>query len=149
MIVAFQEGKKILTDKSDFGASASFIIWSLLIIGLIIVAWIILRKFTKGTHGFFSPGVINILARRKLSPSHEIYLVEIGPRLLLIGLTRDKLETLSEFANVDEVSSIKSRFASKGFQEVLKNEKGEKEEDSTLKIKEQLKQIQSTVSSWQ
>ncbi len=149
VLLAYQSSKRILTDTPDLGGSTSFILWSLVVLGLIIGSFILLKKFIKGTHGFFPPGVINVLARRRLSSAHEIYLVEVGPKILLIGLTRDRLNTLGEFVTPEDVSSIRTKFSGKVFQETLKAEVGEKHEDGSLdKIKDQIKSMQDTVSSW-
>jgi hypothetical protein len=54
-------------------------------------------------------GVIEVLARRSFSGRAGLCLVRIGDGLVLLGLTPNRIEALTEIRDPDEVSRILSR----------------------------------------
>jgi flagellar biosynthetic protein FliO len=56
-----------------------------------------------------SGGVVEILGRNHLSPKQSLALVRIGRRLLLVGITPERLSTLCEIDEPQEVADLLGR----------------------------------------
>ncbi len=52
------------------------------------------------------PGALEVLARSSLSPRHAICLVRVGPRLVLIGVSPDRLTALDVLADADIAARV-------------------------------------------
>jgi len=51
-------------------------------------------------------GPLDVLARRSLSAKHQLYLVRMGDRLLLLGGAGDALRTLAEVTDEEEAAAL-------------------------------------------
>lgn len=85
----------------------SFLVASFAVVGLLGGAFLLLRRMVRGTR-LLGGGAIEVLARRALGPRQEVFLVDVGPRVFLIGATRDRLSALGTFAP-EEASELRSR----------------------------------------
>lgn len=156
-----RESKKIGGGPADAQPIGMLIVWTVLVFALLGGFFVILRRMMRRPGGLFQPGVINVLARRRISMAHEIYLVEVGPKLFLIGTTKDGMQTLGQFTDPQEVAILRAKFgqggeggALKTFEESLKEElkEGERADPEAGRTQEgildALKEIRGMVSSW-
>src|SRR5687768_6123816 len=75
---------------------------TILVVGLLIGAFLVLRKFLGRSRLFAPASAVRILARRPLAPRQEVLLVEIGSRVLIVGATKDSLSRLGEVTAAEE-----------------------------------------------
>lgn len=105
----------------------------LLVVILIFAVLYLLKKFVFKDYGF-SAGKKNnvgfrIIGQIMLQPKKYIYIIKFYDRLLVIGLTDNNMNLLSEITDKDSLSIIESSFApenntNKSFVEILKNNLG-------------------------
>ncbi len=57
------------------------------------------------------PGLIEVLSRAALSPRQSLYLVRVGPRLVLLGATADAVRPLDVIQDPDLVASLAGQAA--------------------------------------
>lgn len=67
----------------------------------------LVRRFGQRGNWFAPAGPIKILARRAIGPSQSLLLVEVGNRVLRLGLTRDGMVYLGEIVEAEEIARIK------------------------------------------
>jgi flagellar biogenesis protein FliO len=107
-----------------------------------------------------------VLARKPLAPKQEIFLVEVGTRVFMIGSTRDHLSTLGEFTSPDEVAVLRAnlperkddslrrefhqslRDGLRGEEATTADPKGPREERVFASIANELAEIRKTVRAW-
>ncbi len=138
-----------------------FILWSCVVMALLGGAFALLRRLTRGSRFLAGGGAIRVLARRLLSHRQEIFLVEAGPKIFLVGSTRDRLATLGEFSGADEVAALRARLAGEGgesaaeeFRSSLRaglgggDEKRDGEAGALASIAEEIAGIRRMVRAW-
>lgn len=86
----------------DEGPWWSLTLEMLLKLGLVIVliylsAWALRRFLLRGRLWTGTQGVLTVLEMLPLGPQRTLYLVAVGPKLLVIGATGQHLTTLAEF----------------------------------------------------
>lgn len=108
-----QEKRTKLSERPESsGPSLSgFFFWSTVVIALLVGAFLLFKKFAKNTRLFRTNAIIDVLAKRGIGPRQEISLVEIGGRVLILGSTRDRIATLGEIADPDQVARLKAKLA--------------------------------------
>jgi len=151
---------KPLEDKADPGPSlGGFVVGSFAVVGLLGAAFLILRKFGKNSRLLGNAGAIRVLARKPLGPKQAIFLVEVGPKVFMIGSTRDHLSTLGEFAAPDQVALLRANLPerrddsqrgefSQSLREGLRDEEQPREEKVFASIADELAEIRKTVRAW-
>jgi hypothetical protein len=82
---------------------------TVLVVGLLIGAFLVLRKFLGRSRLFAPASAVRVLARRPLAPRQEVLLVEIGSRVLIVGATKDSLSRLGEVTGAEEVAALRSK----------------------------------------
>ena len=85
------------------------------------------------------------------SPSaKEVVLVEVGPKVFLVGSTRDRLSTLGEFAGPDDVASLRAglREEEEGTEGRAPAEPVASESAAYASIAEEIAGIRSMVRAW-
>jgi flagellar biogenesis protein FliO len=87
--------------RRGFGALAMV----LLLVG--VVTWLFKRwvPVTRTSGG----GVLRIVARASVSPKHSVALVYVGNRFVLIGVCGDRVSSLCEISDPDEVARLAAR----------------------------------------
>ncbi|OIP38534.1 hypothetical protein AUJ95_06665 [Candidatus Desantisbacteria bacterium CG2_30_40_21] len=86
-------------------------IMALIVIGLLIVG--LLRFFFKNKVALFSgTKCINALASHPLSPNKYIQIVEIGNKLIILGITDSNINLLCEITDTDTIDLIKLQCSS-------------------------------------
>jgi flagellar biogenesis protein FliO len=147
---------------------AGFVVGSFAVVGFLGAAFLLLRRFGKNSK-LLGGGAIKILSRKALGQKQEIFLVEVGSKVFMIGSTRDRLSTLGEFASPDEVATLRAglpdrrddslrmefnRSLSEGIrdEERLPSESSAKaaprEERVFASIADELAEIRRTVRAW-
>jgi flagellar biogenesis protein FliO len=91
------------------GNMATVVLSSLaIVLGLFFfVVWLSRRAFPKASASL-SSDVLEILGRAPLASRHHLQLIRLGHRLLLVSVTADKAETLTEIIDPDEVNHLTS-----------------------------------------
>lgn len=56
-----------------------------------------------------SAGVLQIVSRTSIAPRHSLCLVRVGQRMVLIGVSADRLTTLDVIVDADSVASLAGR----------------------------------------
>jgi flagellar biogenesis protein FliO len=155
-----ERGKNPAQARSLFGLITSLVLWVGLISIIIIGGFCLIRKFFPGTRRLFGSRLVRILGRSHLSPKHSVYLLKVGERVLVLGVSGDRINPLAEINDEREVAlmaaegqpapsegprlSFKKLFG-RG-KEVLASQEpppGELDE-----AREEIKRIRRMVSSW-
>ena len=76
-----------------------------LVVVLIFAARIMLKRFGPVSGGQ-RRDMLDVLARATVSPRHQLLLVRLGRRVVLVGQSPASLTTLSEVTDADEVASL-------------------------------------------
>ncbi|MBN2563509.1 MAG: flagellar biosynthetic protein FliO [Phycisphaerae bacterium] len=85
------------------------VLWPLLVVlGLIAASVVAFRRWVPRANRLGAGGVINILARHYLSPKQSLCLVRLGPRVLLIGVSPDRINAVAEIGDPEEAAVILS-----------------------------------------
>jgi flagellar biogenesis protein FliO len=67
------------------------------------------RRLVPGAMVGESTGPVHLLHRTFLSPKHTVCLVKCGDRILVIGLTGDRMQTLSEIHDPQEIDYLRGQ----------------------------------------
>ena len=76
------------------------------IVGLIFLARYLLRRFGLARSVLGGSDLLNVVARAPLTPRHQLYLLHMGRRLVLIGAGAEGLATLAEVTDPDEIGEL-------------------------------------------
>lgn len=77
-----------------------------IVLGLFfLVVWLSRRAFPKSAAPLSSE-VLEIVGRSPLAARHQLQLIRLGRRLLLVSVTPDRAETLAELTDPDEVNHL-------------------------------------------
>lgn len=152
-----------LEDPREAGPGiAGFIVGSFAVLGLLGGAFLLLKRFGRNSRLLAGAGAIKVLARKPLNQKQEIFLVEVGAKVFMIGSTRDHLSTLGEFASPDEVAVLRSNLPERkddarrefhqSLRDGLRSEESAgaepKEERVFASIADELAEIRKTVRAW-
>jgi len=147
---------RVLEDRPEAGPSVGgFVVGSFAVVGLLGGALLLLRRFGKNSRFLGSGGPIQVLARKPLGPKQEVFLLEVGSRVFMIGSTRDHLSTLGEFSGPDEVAKLRAGLAPNGgaefresLREGLRDQEAPREERVFASIADELAELRKTVRAW-
>jgi len=91
---------------------AASMTWPLLVVlGLIFIAALAVRKLMpRGMRGS-GGSAINILARQHLSNKQSLCLVQVGRRVVLVGITGEQMSALSEITDREELGELTAKLA--------------------------------------
>lgn len=110
---------------SAWGAFGSFVGYTLVIILLLCGLVYAARRFVPGARSPASTRAIELLGRRILTPGASLFLVQVGRRVLRVGVSRDGMSYLGEVADPDEVAVIRGQCLGESeenaFREALKS----------------------------
>jgi len=139
-------------------SAAGVVGWTLVVLALVAGAAVLARRILRRTALLAGGDAIRVVARRALAPRQDLFLVDVGPRVLLIGSTRDRLVTLGEFARPDEVAQLRARLAPDGpaeqefraaVRETLREGDRPRPPASPFAaVAEELSEIRKTVDGW-
>ncbi len=150
---------RVLEDRVEPGPSVGgFVLGSLAVVALLGGALLILRRFGKNSRFLGAGGPIRVLARKPLGPKQEIFLVEVGTRVVMIGSTREQLTALGEFKGPDEVAALLASLPQsddsqrvefrESLREGLRDQEAPREERVFASIADELAEIRKTVRAW-
>jgi len=151
---------RVLEERPEAGPSVGgFVVGSLAVVALLGGALLLLRRFGKNSRFLGSGGPIQVLARKALGARQEIFLVEVGNRVFMIGSTREHLAALGEFRGPDEVAQLRAALSPRGddsaradfresLREGLRDEEAPREERVFASIADELAEIHKTVRAW-
>lgn len=93
----------------------------LLVLGLFFLAVRLLKPLARGATTTAPPGLVNILGTVPLGPQRQLYLLEVGEKVILVGATSQQLSALGEISDPDVVERLRAaqRAASVPFAEQL------------------------------
>jgi len=147
-------------NKPEAGPSVGgFVVGSFAVVGFLGGAYLLLRRFGKNSRLLGNAGPIKLLARKALGPKQEIFLVEVGTKVFMIGSTKDRLSTLGEFAAPDEVAVLRANLPERredshrvefnqSLREGIREEEAPREERVFASIADELAEIRKTVRAW-
>jgi len=150
---------RVLEDRVEPGPSVGgFVLGSLAVVALLGGALLILRRYGKNSRFLGAGGPIRVLARKPLGPKQEIFLVEVGTRVVMIGSTREQLTALGEFTGPDEVAALRASLPQRddsqrvefreSLREGLRDQEAPREERVFASIADELAEIRKTVRAW-
>ncbi|HVR85864.1 MAG TPA: flagellar biosynthetic protein FliO [Planctomycetota bacterium] len=150
---------RLLEDHPEGGPSVGgFVVGSAAVIGLLGGALLVLRRFGKNSRFLGSGGPIRVLARKALGPKQEVFLVDVGVRVFMIGSTREHLTALGEFSGPDEVASLRASLSPRedsqrvefreSLREGLRDQEAPREDRVFASIADELAEIRKTVRAW-
>ena len=104
-----EEDKPISSEKKDTPSSNTYGAWGQLLLAMAIVVGLIvglgwLVKRLGGGKALAGAGALKLVARANLSPKHQIFIVRMGKRLVLIGAGPQGLATLSEVTDTGDIA---------------------------------------------
>ncbi|MDQ7778494.1 MAG: flagellar biosynthetic protein FliO, partial [Planctomycetota bacterium] len=99
------EGTGARDDLAGVGWTA---LWTVAVIAAIFLCFFVVRRLLPGSRFFFPSDAITILARRNIAPNAALFLVQMGRKILRIGLSKDNIAFLGEVTDPDEASYIRS-----------------------------------------
>jgi len=82
------------------------------VIGIIIMAALLLKRFMPGRGLLTGAGTMEVVARTALSAKQHLVLVKIGRRLVLLGVTPEHIETLSVVDDPEEMAILLGKISS-------------------------------------
>jgi flagellar protein FliO/FliZ len=91
------------------------------VLGVIVVVTLLIRRLLPSVRAM-SSGAIEILGRNHLAPKQSLTLVRVGRRIVLVGVTPDRISTLCVIDNPHEVAELAGAVSAKGksgFEKVL------------------------------
>ncbi len=153
-------GARRVVERPEPGPSlGGFLFWSLFVLALLAGAFVLLRRLSRGSRFLAGGGVINVIARKALGQRQEIFLVEVGTKVLIVGSTREHLATLGEFESPDEVAALRANLPARrddsmrlAFRESLSEGLKDAEAPAPGRVYDsiagELAEIRKTVKTW-
>lgn len=116
----------------------------LIVLGLFFLAVRLLKPLASGASAGAPQGLVNVLGTMALGPQRQLYLLEVGDKVILVGATSQQLSALGEITDPDVVERMRAaqRAASVPFAEQLS---GLMEQWAPRLLREQLHEGQGTV----
>lgn len=151
---------RVLEDRPESGPSlGGFLAGSLVVVGVLGGALVLLRRLGRNSRLLGTGGPIRVLARKALGPKQDVFLVEIGPRVIVIGSTREHLSALGEFSGPDEVAALRAGLPERAeesqraefresLREGLRDQEAPREDRVFASIADELAELRKTVRAW-
>ncbi len=100
--------------RSTTGAFLRVIGWTIAIVALGGAVLLVIRKYTPAGRMLAGGGIVHVLARTSLSPRHTVFVVRIARhRVLVVGISGDRMTTLSEISDPAQIVEVDSQFRSR------------------------------------
>ncbi len=98
---------------NPYGAWGQMLLAMGIVVAMIVaLGWLVKRL--SGGRTRQNGGVLRLIARTNLSPKHQMFLVRMGNRLVLVGAGPQGLATLSEITDAAEASELLQSAGCKG-----------------------------------
>lgn len=124
------------SDNSTGSSWLSSAFWSLgLVVGLILLCAYAVKRWMPGTLGGRQVGPFKMLARWSIATRQSLTLVQVGRRVLLLGVTPGQINTLAEVTDPAEIEAIAAKCSAgrsvwaEGFGQLLGRQQARMEED--------------------
>lgn len=102
-------GKPLIEKEGREPSLSNFYLWFAVVLLLMIGCVLIFKKFLSRSRFLASTGAIAILSRKQLTSKHALYLVEVGRKIFLIGVTKDGFQALGEIDHPEEVATVRAK----------------------------------------
>lgn len=79
----------------------------LIVLGLFFVAVRLLKPLASGAPAAAGQGLVTVLGVVPLGPQRQVYLLEVGDKVLVVGATGQQLTTLTEITDPDVVARFR------------------------------------------
>ncbi len=144
----------------DLPSLGGFVTASIVVVALLGGGLWALRRFGRNSRFLGGKGPIRLLGRTAIGVRQEILLVEVGPRVLVVGSTKEGLSALGEISNPDEVAALRADLPGRredsqraAFQETLREglkaaPAVETAPNVYASITDELAEIRKTVHAW-
>lgn len=86
----------------------------LIVLGLVLAAAWAIRRFMPTQRLATGAGVLEVATRLPLSSKHSLVLVKMGPKLILVGLSPDRVSPVCVVDDPEQVAVLVGRIASQG-----------------------------------
>lgn len=93
-------------DSSFAVPGGSLVLPMMVVLATICGSAYIFRRWVNPTHKIGSDGAIKVLARQYLSSKQCLCLVRLGPRLVLLGVTPERITAVADIDDPEEVAGI-------------------------------------------
>ncbi len=141
------------------GTAAELIFYLILIVAMVVGLLFVLKKIIPGSHRIFDSPAIEIIGKSHISQKQAIYLAKLGRRILVLGVSENSVNLLTEMDDADEVNGIRAINAQGGkesvtnaFKSVFKHKQGELTAAGASHgktVQGELDKIQSMVDDWE
>ncbi|MBI2919475.1 MAG: flagellar biosynthetic protein FliO [Planctomycetes bacterium] len=134
-----------------FGSLAGYTIVIVLMLGGLLYG---VKRFVPGVRAFAPTEAIQVLGRRHLTPQASLFLVQVGRRVMRVGLTKDGMSYLGEIADADEVALVRGQCLGKSegeaFKAALKQQMPPEPEPPSepVAVKNEIDSIRKVVDGW-
>ena len=107
---AASAGAKPAPSASMFSSkSLARLLWPLaIVLGVIAALAALFRRWAPRSARFGGGGVIEVLARHHLSPKQSLCLVRVGRRLVLVGVSPERISAVTEIGDPEEAAAVLS-----------------------------------------
>ena len=93
------------------GAFLRMIGWTVALVAVAAALLLALKRFTPAGRLFTGGGVVDVLARSSLSPRHNVFVLKVArQRVLIVGVSGDRMVTLSEISDPSDVLAFDGSF---------------------------------------
>jgi len=153
------ESPASLPRPADLPGLGGVAFWTLVVLAAIAGTFLLLRRWLRRTQ-FLGAETVRILARKPLGPRQQVFLLEVGPKVFVVGSTRERLSTLGEFSVSEEVAAVRAASpvyeadsAERAFRESLSEGMREQQNPPALgpaygSLFDELREIRKKVVSW-
>ena len=82
------------------------------VLALVAVVFWAVRRWVPAARAV-DGGVLRVVGRASVAPKHHVSLVQLGRRFVMIGVSPDRLSTLCEVSDPEEVAELATRLAAR------------------------------------
>lgn len=105
------------------------------VLGLIFALKWAMRKYSPGKAAPAQSKLVEVLFRTPISPKHQVMLIRVGQRVLVVGAGAEGMNTLAEISDPEQVAEVlgaaersKSTSLSGNFSQLMRNWRGQLDE---------------------
>ena len=138
----------------DFGRFMRAFGWTLVVVLGAIGFILILKKLQIGKSGQRrAPQQMEILSRTQLTPKHQLIMVRVQERALVLGISPDGIHTVTEFSDPADVMQATSKSDFSEILEQIESDDGSESAESPnsedlAHYQKEIERIKSMVGSW-
>lgn len=134
------------------------------VLGVLFVGSRLIRRVVPGGFVGETAGPVHLLCRTYLTPKHSVCLVKCGERILLVGISGERMQTLSEIHDPEEIDylrgqlmQVRPRSASQAFRDAVtgparsasySDPSGAQEKAASPTFADRLSVLRERISEW-